>query len=904
MKHNIITLLLLLLYFCQGMRANQVYLSDLNLDNVVTGWGTIHENKSIGGNPLKMKGVTYQRGIGFHAPGHIYVKLNGSASRFRAKLGHDDEIIGGDGYGNFDYAIIKDGKKTVLSGTCDHKDPTAVDIDIDVSGWQYLSIVITNGKDENWSDHVDLVNPWIEYTGETPSLVTTIGVVPDIHEDFVYLGDLDIAQIKNGWGKSSWNKSIGNNPLMLKGVKYDNGLGVHGPVDVIIDLQGSDATRFTTLLGIDDEAESGNQQGDCLYTILKDGKYTIQAGRLQRTDPKAVALNINVKGWRYLVIRIENGVGNNGNDHVDLAEAKIFYDISKKLPTLLRTANFKIRPTCQTTFYSLPNVRLMNKFRVSDNDATIAVEGLPAGLTFDARRKLVQGVIPTEGTYHYTLTATTSLDTLVQKITLIVTSNMVSPTPAMSWISWNVYDYKVNEEKILRTADNLKRLGLADLGWNYIVIDDAWQAGNDNSKHREKDGTPKPDPTKFPHGMKYITDYIHNLGLKAGIYSDAALSTCGGYIASYGRETIDANAFAKWGFDFLKYDYCNAPQDSATAKVRYTAIRKALDATGRPFFLNVCEWGHFQPWEWAASVGGNQWRMSDDIRDCWQHPDRSGSLLGFIQVLDKNKQLAYYSGPNHFNDMDMMCVGLYGKGSPSSTHGLNNTQKGMTTQEYQSQFSMWAMLAAPLTLSFELANINTDTKTILSNKEVIAINQDLMGQQAICLNPDATVEVYVKDLENGDIAVALLNRGQTETNGSFSLADVFLDTSRSYTVRDLWKHSTVATLSDGAFSTRILPHETKVYRLTPVQNPASIAPLNGQETEIHTDGSTITINFPIQGIRKSISLFNLIGKVVATYNTTDSALHINTHGLERGVYFVRTICNGIAQSKKVILGLK
>ncbi len=213
-------------------------------------------------------------------------------------------------------------------------------------------------------------------------------------------------------------------------------------------------------------------------------------------------------------------------------------------------------------------------------------------LKYDARRQLVQGKIAKEATYHYTLTAITKLDTLVQKITLVVKSDMVSPTPAMSWISWNVYDCKVNEEKILRTADKMKSLGLADLGWNYIVIDDTWQAGNDNVRHREADGTPKADATKFPHGMKYVTDYIHKLGLRAGIYSDSAASTCGGYIGSYGRETIDANVYAKWGFDFLKYDYCNTPQDSATAKVRYAAICKALDETGRPFFLNVCEWAH------------------------------------------------------------------------------------------------------------------------------------------------------------------------------------------------------------------------------------------------------------------------------------------------------------------------
>lgn len=481
-----------------------------------------------------------------------------------------------------------------------------------------------------------------------------------------------------------------------------------------------------------------------------------------------------------------------------------------------------LRPACATTFCSLPGVRLMNKLRVSDDEAEISVRGLPDGLSFNPRRRLVEGVINTPGTYHYTLIATGNTGSMEQDITLIVTEDLISPAPAMTWISWNVYDYTVDEQKILRTADLMKSLGLADLGWRYIVIDDAWQAGNDHLLHREADGTPKADDSKFPHGMKHITDHLHRLGLKAGIYSDAAASTCGGYIGSYGREDIDAGAYARWGFDFLKYDYCGAPQDSASAHRRYAAMRRALDATGRPFFLNICEWGHFQPWMWAARAGGNQWRISDDIRDTWHHPGPSEALMGCIQVIDRCNQFAYYAGPNHFNDMDMMCVGLYGKGSPSSVYGLPDSLKGMTTLEYQTQFSMWAMLAAPLTLSFELADINDDTRNILSNTEIIAINQDLMGQQALCLNPGQDVECYVKDLENGDMAVALLNRGTAIATGSFSADEVFLDPRRRYTVRDLWQHATAGTLSTGRFSVAVAPHEAKVYRLSPL--PATDSP--------------------------------------------------------------------------------
>lgn len=900
MKHPFTLWLLALLLIGTGARANQVYLSDLDLTHVSTGWGAVQANKSIGGNALTLCGQAYDRGIGLHAPGHVIVKLNGSASRFKALIGLDDEVRGGDGYGNFDYFIIRNERDTVMRGTCDLSDAQPAEIDLDLTGWQYLSITVENGRDENWSDHADLVNPWVEYTGETPAIVDKVERVPEPQDGFVYLGDLAINNIRNGWGTSQWNKSIGGNTLTMKGIRYEHGVGVHGPVDVIVSLEGSDATRFTALLGIDDEANGQGDQGNCLYTILKNGKQPVQNGQLRRTDTQPVALDIDITGWRYLVVRIENGVGGNGNDHVDLADARLYYDTTKDLPQLLAEASFNLRPACATTFYSLPGVRLMNKLRVNDESAQISVSGLPAGLSFNAARNLVEGVISTPGTYHYTLTATSALDQMEQDITLIVSPDLVSPAPAMTWISWNVYDYNVNEEKILRTADLMKSLGLADLGWQYIVIDDAWQAGNDHSLHREADGTPKADATKFPHGMKYVADRLHSLGLKAGIYSDAAASTCGGFIGSYGHEDTDAQAYARWGFDFLKYDYCGAPQDSASAHRRYAAMRRALDATGRPFFLNICEWGHFQPWIWGAQAGGNQWRISDDIRDTWRHPDTSGSLLGFIQVLDRCKGLAYYAGPNHYNDMDMMCVGLYGKGSPSSVHGLPDALKGMTTTEYQTQFSMWAMLAAPLTLSFELANINDDTRRILSNTEVIALNQDLMGQQALCLNPDENVETYVKDLENGDMAVALLNRGTAPATASFSAEDLFLDPAGRYAVRDLWLHQNVDTLSTGRFAVSVAPHETKVYRLSAVPHTDGIHATGQQgDTIIRQEGGRLVIDFPENYTSKWVALFDLGGRLVTSARTTAARYVFPTSQLPTPPYLVRTVCNGVAASKKM-----
>ena len=326
---------------------------------------------------------------------------------------------------------------------------------------------------------------------------------------------------------------------------------------------------------------------------------------------------------------------------------------------------------------------------------------------------------------------------LVYFISMISRAQILAPTPPMGWMTWNYFGDDINEKDIMEMADAMVSSGMAEAGYKYIFVDDGWVGGRDRKNNLIA------DPQKFPSGIKVLADYVHKIGLKLGIYSDAAQLTCGGYTASLGFEEQDATTFASWGVDYLKYDYCNAPSDSVSAKIRYKAMADALRKSGRTIELGVCEWGQREPWKWAAKVGGQLWRISGDIRDKWKnvgsslHPDQDGD--GILDIINANAELALYSCPGHWNDMDMLVVGLYGKNGPSSLLG----GIGCTDTEYQTQMSMWCMLNSPLAATNDLRVMNAATKSILINDEVIAINQDKLGKQAVRKIKTEQIQVFV-----------------------------------------------------------------------------------------------------------------------------------------------------------------
>lgn len=357
--------------------------------------------------------------------------------------------------------------------------------------------------------------------------------------------------------------------------------------------------------------------------------------------------------------------------------------------------------------------------------------------------------------------------------------NQLTPTPPMGWMTWNLFQGNINEQLIRETADAMVEGGFRDAGYEYIFIDDLWQGGRDRHNNMI------PDPVKFPNGIKALADYVHSKGLKLGIYSDAAPLTCGGWTASLGFEEQDARTFASWDIDYLKYDYCNAPEDSATARHRYRTMANALQKSGRNIALGICEWGQRQCEEWCEEVGGQLWRTSYDVRDMWKDITKEGGM-GILDIVNITAPLAKYVRPGQWPDMDMLVVGLNGKGGPSSDLG----GVGCTQTEYQTQMSMWCMMASPLAMTNDLRKVSEDDRRILLNPEIIAINQDPLGKAAERKVMTDDYQIYVRPLADGSHAVALLNTSDKPLALTADFAHLGIP--GKYTIRDVWQHKDIA----------------------------------------------------------------------------------------------------------------
>ena len=348
-------------------------------------------------------------------------------------------------------------------------------------------------------------------------------------------------------------------------------------------------------------------------------------------------------------------------------------------------------------------------------------------------------------------------------------------TPPMGWNSWNRFACNVDENLIRQTAVAMVESGMKEAGYTFINIDDCWHGDRDSL------GFIHPDPTRFPSGMKALADFLHSKGLKMGIYSDAGSQTCGGRPGSRGYEFQDALMYASWGVDYVKYDWCNT--EGLKQEGAYKTIAAALKKAGRPIILSLCEWGQSRPWTWASGVG-HLWRTSGDITNQWEGIKSMGSwqALSVMKILDGQDSLRKYAGPGHWNDPDMLEVG-----------------NGMALSEDRAHFSMWAMIAAPLIAGNDLRNMNKETHDILTNKAVIAVNQDSMGVQGFRYAVKDSVETWLKPLKGGDWAIVFLNRKNTPQPINFNWQNqVITDTlskavlnakTTTYKIRNLWTGS-------------------------------------------------------------------------------------------------------------------
>ena len=352
--------------------------------------------------------------------------------------------------------------------------------------------------------------------------------------------------------------------------------------------------------------------------------------------------------------------------------------------------------------------------------------------------------------------------------------------PPMGWNSWNKFADKIDDKAVREIADAMVRTGMADAGYRYINIDDTWQ-GDRDAKGRIRSNSRFPD-------MKALTDFVHDKKLLIGLYSSPGPKTCAGYEGSYGHELQDAETWEEWGFDYVKYDWCSAGKIYSDEEMRaaYQKMGEVLQTIARPMVFSLCQYGKAKVWEWGAKAGGNLWRTTEDIGDSWD----SMSKIGFGQ-----NDLAPYAGPGRWNDPDMLEVG----------------NGGMTNEEYRTHFSLWAMLAAPLLAGNDLRHMSASTLEILTNKEVIAVDQDPLGKQGSRFSKEGEVETWTKPLDKNATAVALFNRGPEPASAVLRWSDFVK--SEHPVVRDLWKHNFVKAAGSETWTTTIPSHGVVLLRI-------------------------------------------------------------------------------------------
>ena len=868
----------------------------------------VYADKATFGTPLIIAGDTYTTGVGTHAPSKFVVKVNGAKS-FHAIFGIDGAAPTQAKHGIVDYTVTTYNSSkqatTVKSGTITVNDAAGTTVDVDLTDVVYLILNFDKGE-EAWGDHVDLGNAYFKYAGTAPQLInesdmwqggSNVVTIPDAPwgQEYIRLSSLEIEKTKCGWENHTpkKDKSIDGNNITIGGKVYESGVGTHGPSQIIIKLNGS-VTDFYTVLGVDDEVKEAGNFDYHVYVKAEGGATEdVAKGTINRFSNQSVDIHAdNLSGWKYLYLETSNGNdGTNTCDHVDWANAYlVFQDQNSTRPCIVSAEELTTKLACATTVFSQPNVRFMQKVRSTVTGAQLSVSNLPAGLTWNAARNIVEGVVAEEGVYTYQINVTVDGETTSEDVTLTVSSSLQHPVPFMGWLSWNSVQGNISQKIIEQAVELFQNKGLYECGWNHIMMDDLWQGT------RKADGTPQPNASRFPNGLKTVADYVHKNGMKFGLYTDAADRTCAGAFGSYGYEEIDAKTYAEWGVDVVKCDYCYAPDDVETAKKRYKALADAFAAAGNNTMLYICEWGVREPWKWGAEVGGRCWRISQDVRDCWTG---SGSGVGVVQSIEAMKNLSAYQGVNRFNDSDMLCTGLHATGK-SSNDLCGGTGAGMTDDEYATQFALWCMWSSPMALSFDPSkNTLTDADfKLLRNKELIALNQDRMGQQGDLISEADNLVVFAKDCENGDVALSVTNMSSSEKQATFDFAAIpALDPTKTYTVRDVMENAEAGEAT-GTFTTDVRKHATRVFRLAEKNVVDGVAStFSEKDFTIVSGKNCVKMNMPeTAGLAKRILVSDFEGRIVSGLTTTADKAKV---ALAKGTYLVTVVCNAHARTVKV-----
>ncbi|MBN1126738.1 MAG: NPCBM/NEW2 domain-containing protein [Sedimentisphaerales bacterium] len=634
------------------------------------------------------------------------------------------------------------------------------------------------------------------------------------------LSNLNLSKMKTGWGPAKKNLSIIDKPLTLNGNVFEHGIGSHANSVMYIQLDGR-ARRFTSLVGVDDETEG---KGSVQFKVYGDKKKIFESPVIKgRQEP--VSIDLPLEGVKQLILVATNGGDDISYDHADWADAKISYegqapvaiDIPQEEPVLLTPKpGPEPRLNNPVVYGARPGRPFLYRIPATGRrPMEFGAENLPSSLTLDAKKGIITGTTPRQKGEYEVIIHVKNASGQAQKAFTIVVGDTLALTPPMGWNDWYSF-YDRPTDKLMRTAaDIIIDSGMADFGYQYVNIDDCWMikvGSNDpiiGGELRDKDGVIRPNQN-FPD-MTALTDYIHSKGLKAGLYTSPGPTTCAGYVGTYQYEELDALTFAKWGFDFLKYDWCSyervaTGQGLERAQRPYRKMGEILSQLPRDIVYNLCQYGMNDVWTWGAEVGGNCWRTTGDLG-----LERATSLPGFYSIGLSNAKHCEYAKPGGWNDPDYILIGYVGNAWQSDQPPK---PCGLTPNEQYSYMSMWCLMAAPLFYSGDITQLDDFTLNVLCNAEVIEVDQDPLGQQARVVHQNEEELIMCKSMADGSLVIGMFDLG--EVGGQITVSWEQLQIEGKRRIRDLWRQKDTG-IMDTEITSVVSRHGVTLIRLFPIE---------------------------------------------------------------------------------------
>jgi len=635
---------------------------------------------------------------------------------------------------------------------------------------------------------------WAMVYGLAGALVWTTMAPAAGAPEVVWLSSLDLHHMRQGYGRPQVNRSIREKPLSIGGQVYAQGVGTHARSTLWVDLGGA-TERFVAAVGVDDAAGG---PASVVFKIVADGRKVFDSGMMKPGQP-AKRVDLDLRGVKLLLLSVGDGGDGISFDHADWADAHFLVRGPKpraiagpREEAVILTPQPGPAPRLNgpKVYGARPGNPFLYRIPATGQRPMRFEADLPAGLVLDAQKGIITGTTPPRGKYRVTLKASNAHGS-AQRVLTIVSGDLLALTPPMGWNHWYAHYHRVTDKLIREAADAMVRTGMADVGYQYVSIDDCWMNAPKHSDPLRvgplRDAQGNILPNKHFPDMKALCDYLHAYGLKAGIYTSPGPFTCAGFAGSYQHEEQDARQFAAWGFDLLKYDWCSygnvvkGDKSLEALKKPYKLMGDILKRQPRDIVFNLCQYGMGNVWEWGAEVGGHSWRTAGDL---------GFELDRIFEVALANATHRAYSRPGSWNDPDYIQIGYIGDartGGPPKPCPL-------TPNEQYAFMSLWCLMAAPLFYSGDMSRLDEFTLNVLCNPEVIEVDQDPLGQCGRVVHLDEERFLMVKDLEDGSKAVGLFNRGEMPAKVVATWKDVGVQGPQR--VRDLWRQQDLGQMQE------------------------------------------------------------------------------------------------------------